>query len=597
VRAAAALLAALTVATWTTPGGAAVPAPASAETLTPLDEFPPPPVAPLPPARWIGRNEFPLTIPVEASSPPPSQPASAIAGYAYSASLRPGEAPCADRELCTESETVPDLGGAFSLPAAPEGGAVWLRVVAVSGAGLSSPVPGEATLQVDLTDPTTRLAGLPAGWTRSPVRLRATATDRYSGMAGERAFTAIRVDGGTPRAAPGPAVEASVIEEGVHRVAYYAGDSAGNADDGAWVNGHRNPPPGARTVRIDRTPPRAGFLPQSPLDPELIRVRVRDALSGPDASGGWIGIRPAASVERFRRLPAAPGGGGELRARWDSAAYPPGAYVFRAEVRDAAGNTASTTRREGGAPMLLANPLKTTTSLSAGFGGRVLHWHRCRRRGKRRVCRRQTIADFSRRPARRTVPYGRGLPISGKLVAGPSGAPGPRPVRVVERFARGARRVARATTVSTGPDGSFTARLAPGPSREVTASYAGGRTLAASAGRTLRLQVRSGVRLRASSPVARVGGAPLVLRGKVRAQWGEIPPDGLTVRLDFRLPGRGWEEFRAVRTNRRGRFRLAYRFSDDDSRGARFRFRAHVPAQANWPYSPGNSHPIFIKGL
>jgi hypothetical protein len=593
VRGAAALLAALAVATWAAPGGAAIPAPANAEALSPLDEFPPPSVTPLPPARWVGRNEFPLTVPVEASPPPPSQPASAIAGYAYSVSLRPGEAPCADRDLCTESETVPDLGGAFNLPTAPEGGAVWLRVVAVSGAGLSSPVPGEATLRVDLTDPVTRLHGLPSGWSRGPVRVSATAADRHSGMAGERAFTAIRVDGGAPRAAHGPAVETTVIEEGVHRVAHYAGDSAGNADDGAWVNGHHNPPPGTRTVRIDRTPPRAGFLPQSPRDPELIRVRVRDALSGPDTSRGWIGVRPAGSSQRFRRLPAAPAGDDELRARWDSAADPLGTYEFRAEARDAAGNTVSTGRREGGAPMLLANPLKTTTSLSAGFGGRVLRWHRCRRRGRKRRCRRQEIADFSRRPARRTVPYGRGLPISGKLIAGPRGAPGARPLRIAERFARGAR---RATTVWTGPDGSFTTRLAPGPSREVTVSYAGGRTLAPSAGPTLRLQVRSGVRLRASSRVARVGGAPLVLRGKVRSDKGEIPPGGLSVQLEFRLPGLRWEEFRAVQTDRRGRFRLAYRFSDDDSRGARFQFRAHVPAQSEWPYEPGSSRPLAVLG-
>jgi hypothetical protein len=151
--------------------------------------------------------------------------------------------------------------------------------------------------------------------------------------------------------------------------------------------------------------------------------------------------------------------------------------------------------------------------------------------------------------------------------------------------------------VWTAPDGSFTTRLAPGPSREVRASYAGGRTLGPSAGRALRLQVRSGVRLRASSGVARVGGAPLVLRGKVRSKRGELPADGLGVQLEFRLPGLGWEEFRTVRTDRHGRFRLAYRFSDDDSRGARFQFRAHVPAQANWPYDPGNSRPIHVRGL
>jgi hypothetical protein len=105
------------------------------------------------------------------------------------------------------------------------------------------------------------------------------------------------------------------------------------------------------------------------------------------------------------------------------------------------------------------------------------------------------------------------------------------------------------------------------------------------------------VRLRASAAVARVGGAPLVFRGRVLAQPGEIPAGGRPVELQFRLPGLAWSEFRTVRTNRSGRFRYAYRFSDDDSRGARFQFRAYVPAQGDWPYEPGGSRPVAVNGV
>ena len=52
-----------------------------------------------------------------------------------------------------------------------------------------------------------------------------------------------------------------------------------------------------------------------------------------------------------------------------------------------------------------------------------------------------------------------------------------------------------------------------------------------------------------------------------------------------------------MQTNGRGRFRYAYRFSDDDSRGVRFRFRAFVPAQSDWPYEPGGSRPVAVRGL
>jgi hypothetical protein len=128
-------------------------------------------------------------------------------------------------------------------------------------------------------------------------------------------------------------------------------------------------------------------------------------------------------------------------------------------------------------------------------------------------------------------------------------------------------------------------------------AFAGSPTLTSSASRRLDLRVRSVVRLHASAPVARIGGAPLVFRGRVEAAPGTIPAAGSSVQLQFRLPGRPWSEFRTVRTDRRGRFRYAYRFSDDDSRGARFQFRAHVPAQEGWPYEPGSSLPILVRGL
>jgi hypothetical protein len=68
------------------------------------------------------------------------------------------------------------------------------------------------------------------------------------------------------------------------------------------------------------------------------------------------------------------------------------------------------------------------------------------------------------------------------------------------------------------------------------------------------------------------------------------------VQLQFRLDDLAWSEFRTVQTDRRGRFRYAYRFSDDDSRGARFKFRAYAPAQESWPYEPGGSQPLIVRG-
>lgn len=89
----------------------------------------------------------------------------------------------------------------------------------------------------------------------------------------------------------------------------------------------------------------------------------------------------------------------------------------------------------------------------------------------------------------------------------------------------------------------------------------------------------------------------MVFRGRVAAAPGTIPPEGKSVQLQFRLPGLDWSEFRTIKTDRRGRFRYAYRFSDDDSRGARFQFRAYAPAEDNWPYEPGGSLPVLVRGI
>src|SRR5207342_387290 len=106
-------------------------------------------------------------------------------------------------------------------------------------------------------------AGVPNGWSRRPVTLVASARDDESGMSptpgGPQPFTAIRVDGGSPVTAAGANVSATVIGSGMHTVAYYARDAAGNADDGATANGQPNREPRSGEVLIDRDPPALAF--------------------------------------------------------------------------------------------------------------------------------------------------------------------------------------------------------------------------------------------------------------------------------------------------------------------------------------------------
>ncbi len=549
--------------------------PAASEQLR-FDNVRPASIEPASIAGWIGRASFPLRV--RLGHPSGLPPLSGIRGYAIAIGAAALSDPCAAPDRCAEAETTLRNGVGHDevrIESLPQGTS-YLHAVAVSGSGMKSPTSGRAVLRVDTTDPVTLLSGAPKSWTNRAVRLAASAIDSGSGMApvgdGPPPFTAIRVDGSPAITGGGGSVTASVIEEGVHEVAYYARDAAGNVDDGGRSNGTANHQPQTTAVRIDRTPPSVAFTnSQDPTDPELLRVRIADSLAGANSSRGHISVRLAGSGDRFEPLaPARSASAGELRARWDSDAYPRGNYEFRAVSYDAAGNSAATTRRRDGSSMVLSNPLKVTTELRVLFHRQGLH---------------------------RTVPYGQRVLLSGRLIGGRSTPLGGKPVRIVERFLAGAQPATHVSTAITGPDGAFSIGTTAGPSRTIAISFDGSPTLGRSAGPILELGVRSRLQLRASAAVATVGGPPLVFRGRLVAPRPAIPPTGRSVQLQFRLPGLPWAEFRTVQTDGRGRFRYAYRFSDDDSRGARFQFRAYAPAQEGWPYEPGGSHPILVRGL
>jgi hypothetical protein len=559
-----------TVEVWLEDGGGGE-GPAASAGLR-FDASPPGDVEPSTSLAWIGRGAFPLTLRV--AHPDGPLPVSGIRGYAVSVDRAPDGEPCEDRYLCGESETDLREGigdDVLEIDSLPEGTS-YAHAVAVSGSGVRSASAGTAILRVDATDPTTTLAGAPSGWSNRPVRLEAAAVDGGSGMSrvgdGSEPFTAIRVDGGSPVTAVGPLVATTVVGNGAHTVAYYARDAAGNVDDGGSSNGQPNRQPPETAVKIDREPPRVAFAnAQDPADPERIDAIVADALSGADASLGSVAVRPAGSTERFRALPTAVSGS-RLSARWDSQGFDAGEYEFRATAYDRAGNVSSTTTRANGTPMRLRNPLKVPTTLVAAF-----------RHG-----------DSS------ALPCGRRATIEGRLTAGRGTSLAGEPVRVLERFAAGSDLPERVTATRTGRGGEFSLRLGPGPSRTVVAIADPTARRQGARSRGAALAVRSCVALRVSSSVATVGGRPIVFRGRVDPSGVEMPRKGVPIELQFRLPGLPWSEFRTVQTDGRGRFRYAYRFADDDSRGVRFQFRAFVAARAGWPFEPAGSPPVGVLG-
>ncbi len=523
-----------------------------ATALLRLDRARPGEAMPQLPSGWIAGSQ---AVHLRLSHPDGAVPLSGIRGYAVSIDLDPGGSPCA-AEWCEEREV--DLragvdGDLVTLPSLPEG-RLYIHAVAVSGSGMRSSRVGTAVALVDSTAPRVAFEGVPSGWASGPVAVRATAADALSGMAAGdagSAFTAIAVDGGPPTVSRGATSGTVVSGDGIHRLTAFARDAVGNGGE-----------PGATaTVRIDTEAPRVAFADRrDPDDPDRLEATVADRASGPAARGS-IGFRPVGSRQRFEPLPTAVASG-RLTARWDPTAHPAGTYELRASGYDLAGNAATSGERANGSRMLIVNPRRAGTRIEAGIG----------------------------------APAGGAATLRGRLTSA-NGVPLPgREIELTEVFAAGALPPPRSETVRTGPDGAFASRLAPGPSRRLQISYAGDLGFAPVAAVPLDLEVPSRARFSASSRQARIGGRPVVFRGRVSGLGAALPHGGLAIALQFRLRGSKWSEFRTVATDSRGRFRYPYAFTDDDSRGVRFQFRAVVPDQEGWPYAAGASRSISVTG-
>jgi hypothetical protein len=169
-------------------------------------------------------------------------------------------------------------------------------------------------------------------------------------------------------------------------------------------------------------------------------------------------------------------------------------------------------------------------------------------------------------------------------------APAGAELRLVARVSRtGAVAKPVGAAVHAGAGGRYSLRVPKGPSRTLRVGWhqAGQPDFACS--RTLTLKVRARVSLRAPRSIpAAVPRA--TFRGRLRG--GYVPRRGKLVLLQGKQPGRGWRTFRAVRTNRKGRFTTRYRFSG--ARGS-FRVRARVPSEAAYPFAPASSRAVRVR--
>jgi hypothetical protein len=187
---------------------------------------------------------------------------------------------------------------------------------------------------------------------------------------------------------------------------------------------------------------------------------------------------------------------------------------------------------------------------------------------------------------RRTISYGGRMVVRGQVPGAAEGTP----VRVISRVARAnaPNRLTR-SPITTDANGRFSYRVPRGPSRTLYFGVRGANdpTYQCSAG--LVVSVRARVTLSATRSVR--AGRSVRLRGRLRG--GYVPAGGKLVELQA-FDGGAWRSVRTVRTNSRGAFRYAYRFSRGAAR-KRYPFRAVVRRDEGYPWARGTSRRVSVR--
>jgi len=319
--------------------------------------------------------------------------------------------------------------------------------------------------------------------------------------------------------------------------------------------------------------------------PEVVRAEVNDAHSGVES--GQVHFRRI-GTEEWTELPTKLEAGSEAEAAQLIARVPgplpAGTYLFRAEVRDRAGNVAVTTRRADGTEMSLRRKVAVVEARKAGAAAPP--------RAKTRLFAR--LRWRGRSGPTVTVPFGAPAVLSGRLVDAEGVGLGGHELRVVSRPSRGALARSRVRSVSTGQRGRFRLPLPAGPSRRVTVNYRGDGGLEPSRRPALALRVESGLSFQATPRVLRTGEV-VRLRGRVRTAGAPLPRRGKLVAVQYyETAARRWRPVLVTRSDHDGRFRARYRFRYV-SGAASIRLRAVALAEERWPYAPGASRPVAVE--
>jgi hypothetical protein len=133
------------------------------------------------------------------------------------------------------------------------------------------------------------------------------------------------------------------------------------------------------------------------------------------------------------------------------------------------------------------------------------------------------------------------------------------------------------------------AYLARATSTSVIRIYHAGTATTLPSQREVKLLVPAASTIRAA-PRRLLNGQIVTFRGLLRSR--PLPVAGKLVELQVVLSGR-WQTFQTARTDSRGRWSVRYRFRRSCGL-VHYRFRAHLPAEAGYPFEAGRTRPVPI---
>ena len=198
----------------------------------------------------------------------------------------------------------------------------------------------------------------------------------------------------------------------------------------------------------------------------------------------------------------------------------------------------------------------------------------------------------ARLATRATVAFGRPVRLHGLLLSSAGVPLAGQPVAILTAPDNGSNAFTEAAAVTTGPDGSWTATLPPGPSRIIEASYPGSPTILPATG-SATVITPAKIVLTSVTPDRTPWGSTVRITGRVLG--GYIPASSKLLRLDLGIVGiPGLSKIQGIpNVSPDGTFTTTYKFAR--YRGVvRFWLQVSSLAEADFPFSPSHSRRLIV---